>query len=146
MNMNTATGLITWTPAASQVGAHGVTVRVADPKALATTQSFTVTVAAGTSAEVAPVITSSPITTGKVGQAYRYNVNATDANGGTLTYSLVAPIPAGMAINAATGLIGWTPTAQGTFGVTVRATDPGGKFATQSFSVTVARSGGKGKG
>jgi hypothetical protein len=137
MDIHAATGLITWTPTAGQVGANQVTVRVADPKSLFATQSFTITVAL---TAAAPVITSTPILTGRVGRAYRYDVNATDANGDTLTYSLVAPIPAGMTINSSTGLIRWTPTVRGTFGVTVRATDPGGKFATQSFSVTVARS------
>ena len=88
----------------------------------------------------APKITSAAVLTGVVGQTYSYNVDATDANGDTLTYSLVAPIPAGMTINSSTGLIRWTPTVRGTFGVTVRATDPGGKFAIQSFTVTVARS------
>jgi hypothetical protein len=136
MGINSATGLITWTPTAGQVGANNVTVRVADPKSLFATQSFTITVAL---TAAAPVITSTPITTARVGRAYRYDVNATDANGDTLTYSLVTPIPAGMTINSSTGLIRWTPTVRGTFGVTVRVTDPGGKFATQSFSVTVAR-------
>jgi hypothetical protein len=117
------------------MGANPVTVRVADPKSLFATQSFTITV--GQTA-VAPVITSTPILTGKVGTAYRYDVDATDANGDTLTYRLVAPIPAGMTINQATGLISWTPTVNGAFAVTVRVTDVGGLFAQQSFTVTVA--------
>ena len=137
MDIHAATGLITWTPTAGQVGVNDVTVRVADPKSLFATQSFTITVAL---TAAAPVITSTPILTGRVGQAYRYDVNATDANGDTLTYSLVAPIPAGMTINSSTGLIRWTPTVRGTFGVTVRVTDVGGLFAQQSFTVTVARS------
>ncbi|NOS80691.1 MAG: multicopper oxidase domain-containing protein [Nitrospira sp.] len=136
MDIHASTGLITWTPTAGQVGANNVTVRVADPKSLFATQSFTITVALTVAA---PVITSTPILTARVGRAYRYDVNATDANGDTLTYSLVASIPAGMTINSSTGLIRWTPTVRGTFGVTVRVTDPGGLFATQSFSVTVAR-------
>jgi hypothetical protein len=146
MNMHATSGQITWTPAAGQVGGNDVTVRVADPKSLAATQSFQVSVTAGTPANAAPVITSSPRTTAKVGQAYSYDVNATDANGGTLTYSLVAPIPAGMGINQTTGLISWTPAVQGTFGVTVRATDPGGLYASQAFTVTVSKSGKSGKG
>ncbi|MEO8654340.1 MAG: Ig domain-containing protein, partial [Ramlibacter sp.] len=51
--------------------------------------------------------------------------------------------PAGMVINAATGLIEWTPTAAqvGAHGVTLRVTDARGQSATQSFSVTVAANG-----
>ena len=134
MNIHAATGLITWTPTSGQMGANQVTVQVADPKSLFATQSFTITV--GQTA-AAPVITSSPILTARVGQAYRYDVNATDANGETLTYRLVAPIPAGMTINQATGLISWTPTANGAFPVTVRVTDVGGLFVQQSFTVRV---------
>ncbi len=135
MSINGATGQILWTPTAEQAGANQVTVRVADPKALFTTQSFTVTVS---QTSIAPVITSTPVLTAKVGTAYKYDVEATDGNGDTLVYSLVAPVQAGMSINSATGLITWTPTANGTFPVSVRATDPGGLFASQSFNVAVA--------
>ncbi|TSA00244.1 MAG: hypothetical protein D4R81_08045, partial [Nitrospiraceae bacterium] len=135
MSINAATGLIAWVPAAGQMGANEVTVRVADPKLLTATQSFSLTV--GLTA-VAPVITSTPILTGKVGTAYRYDVDATDANSDTLSYRLVAPIPAGMTINQATGLISWTPTVNGAVAVTVRVTDVGGLYAQQSFTVTVA--------
>ena len=135
MGINAVTGQITWTPTSEQMGANQVTVRVADPKSLFATQSFSITVGL---IAVAPVITSTPVLTGKVGTAYRYDVNATDANGDTLTYRLVAPIPAGMTINQATGLISWTPSANGAFPVTVRVTDVGGLFAQQSFTVTVA--------
>ena len=79
---------------------------MADPGGLAATQSFTVTVA---SANVAPQITSTPVTSATVGVAYSYDVNASDANGDTLTYSLTQA-PTGMTINASTGLIAWTPT------------------------------------
>ncbi|MEI8014177.1 MAG: putative Ig domain-containing protein [Nitrospira sp.] len=135
MSINAATGLIAWVPAAGHMGANEVTVRVADPKLLTATQSFSITV--GLTA-VAPVITSMPILTGKVGTAYRYDVDATDANGDTLSYRLVAPIPAGMTITQATGLISWTPTVNGAVPVTVRVTDGGGLYAQQSFTVTVA--------
>ncbi|MFM9882536.1 MAG: putative Ig domain-containing protein, partial [Burkholderiales bacterium] len=135
MTINATSGLIAWTPAAAQVGSQAVTVRVTDPGGLFATQSFSITVVA---ANVAPQITSTPVTTATVGVAYGYDVNATDANGGVLTYSLTAA-PAGMTINATSGLIAWTPTAAqvGSQAVTVRVTDPGGLFATQSFSITV---------
>ena len=135
MGINAITGQILWTPTEGQMGVNDVAVRVADPKALVATQSFTITV--GQTA-AAPVITSLPILTARVGIVYRYDVDATDPNGDTVTYSLVAPIQAGMTINQATGLISWVPLAKGTFAVTVRVTDVGGLFATQVFTVTVA--------
>jgi FtsP/CotA-like multicopper oxidase with cupredoxin domain len=85
----------------------------------------------------APSITSTAITTATVGQPYSYDVNATDPEAGdVLSYSLDAA-PAGMTIDGATGLITWTPGAAGDFDVTVRATDTGGLFATQAFTIAV---------
>ena len=83
-----------------------MTARVVDPGGLYAAQSFTITVA---NAASAPQITSTPATSAQVGVAYGYDVNASDANGDTLTYSL-RQAPAGMTINASTGLIAWTPT------------------------------------
>ncbi|MBL8347684.1 MAG: putative Ig domain-containing protein, partial [Rubrivivax sp.] len=136
MTINAANGLIAWTPTAAQVGSQAVTVRVADPGGLFVTQAFAVTV---TAANVAPQITTTAVTTASVGAAYSYDVNATDANGGTLTYSLTQA-PTGMTINASTGLIVWTPTSAqaGSQAVTVRVTDPGGLFATQAYTITVS--------
>jgi len=92
--------------------------------------------ASGTQAP--PQITSTPVTGATVGVAYSYDVNATDANGDTLTYSLTQA-PSGMTISATTGLIAWTPSAAqtGSQAVSVRATDPGGLFASQVFTVVV---------
>ncbi len=88
------------------------------------------------SGPAAPVITSSPDTNALVGAAWSYQVTAIDPNpGDTLAYALDLG-PADMTITPA-GLVAWTPAAAGSFPVTVRATDPGGLFATQSFSVTV---------
>ncbi|MBL8287863.1 MAG: tandem-95 repeat protein [Rubrivivax sp.] len=139
MTINAANGLIAWTPTAAQAGAQAVTVRVADPGGLAATQSFTITVAA---ANAAPQITTSPVTTASVGAAYSYDVNATDPNGDVLTWSLTQA-PAGMAINASTGLIAWTPSSAqtGSQAVTVRVADPGGLAATQAFTIAVAPAG-----
>lgn len=88
-----------------------------------------------TTGPAAPVFTSSPVTTGQVGVAYAYQVVATDPNGDAIAYGLDAA-PAGMTISAS-GLVEWTPGAAGSYPVTVRASDPGGLFSTQSFSVDV---------
>ncbi len=86
----------------------------------------------------APVITSTPTLVGTQGVAYSYDVNATDANGDTLTYSLVEPAPFGMSIDPVSGLIAWTPVAQvGDNPVTVQVSD-GSLAASQSFTVKVA--------
>jgi hypothetical protein len=75
---------------------------------------------------------------------YTTTINATDANGDTLTYSLVAPIPAGMtpnSINSSTGVISWTAAAGqvGPIAVTVQARDnSSSSLATsQTFTINV---------
>jgi hypothetical protein len=84
-----------------------------------------------------PVIESDPVTTAKEGAVYTYDVEATDPNEDTLTYSLTIS-PTGMTINSTTGVITWTPT-EGQVGeneVVVEVSDES-KSATQSFTITV---------
>jgi Putative Ig domain len=104
------------------------------------------TTSGSAAANTAPVIKSAPALTGTQGTAYSYNVTATDANGDTLTYrlvptpvapNLVEPVPFGMTIDPASGVISWTPAAQtGDNLVTVQVTD-GSLAASQSFIVKV---------
>ena len=85
----------------------------------------------------APVIESNPITTAKEEVAYTYDVEATDPNGDTLTYSLTTG-PDGMTINSATGVINWTPTEEqiGENEVEIEVSDLY-RSTTQSFTITV---------
>jgi len=86
---------------------------------------------------ISPSIESDPITTAKEGVAYTYDVDATDLNGDTLTYSLII-YPSGMTINSTTGVISWTPIESqiGENEVVVEVSD-GSKSDTQSFTITV---------
>ena len=86
----------------------------------------------------APRITSTAIGTAALGVGYGYDVNAVDANADTLTYML-QQAPAGMSINATTGVINWLPatTQLGTQNVTVQVRDPGGLTATENFTIEV---------
>lgn len=88
----------------------------------------------------APVITSAAPASVMVGQTYVYALQASDPEGGKLAYALKTA-PAGMAIDAATGVINWVPTLQqvGTQGAVAQVTDPTGLQATQGFSVTVQK-------
>jgi RHS repeat-associated protein len=131
-----ASGLVSWTPTASQEGDHPVSVQVADNRGGTATQSFTLTVQAAVPPQP-PQITSTPVTTAVVNEAYVYDVEANDANGDPITYSLEVA-PTGMSIDPGTGLINWTPTdlQVGANPVTVRATDGSG-YQDQSYTVTV---------
>jgi len=85
-----------------------------------------------------PVITSIPITTAKVGVEYNYHVFATDPNGDSLTYSLLA-YPNGMVINSSTGLITWIPTESQVrqYDIEIEVSD-GELSDSQEFTVTVS--------
>ncbi|MFH1850560.1 MAG: Ig-like domain-containing protein, partial [archaeon] len=85
-----------------------------------------------------PVITSTAVTSATLNATYTYDVEATDADGDTLTYALVTS-PSGMTINTATGLIQWNPTAISSFNVAVRVTDGRGGQADQGYTISVAR-------
>ncbi|MEO7096788.1 MAG: Ig domain-containing protein, partial [Polyangiales bacterium] len=82
----------------------------------------------------APVITTTPKLTAVVGAPYTYDVDAIGTP--VPTFSLTA-MPTGMTIVTATGVIGWTPTAVGSFGVTVRAANGVSPDATQPYTIVV---------
>ena len=85
---------------------------------------------------LAPVITSTPGTTAVVGSVYRYAVQ-TQARP-VPTYSLGGTVPAGMLIDAATGVLTWTPPSTDTVTVVVRATNGVRPDAEQTFTLTPA--------
>ncbi|MGB5603926.1 MAG: Ig-like domain-containing protein [Gammaproteobacteria bacterium] len=142
MTIDAATGLIEWTPTVQDNAAsYDVTVVVTDSALAIDTQNYTIV---NTLVNVAPTITTTPVTTATAGQAYSYDVDATDPDlGDTQTYSLDVS-PAGMTIDAATGVIDWTPTmAQlGDNAVTVTVTDFNGLPAEQTYTVTVGAAAG----
>lgn len=85
----------------------------------------------------APIITSDPITVAKWNIEYVYDVEATDPDDDTLTYSLTVS-PDGMIIDPDTGVIEWKPK-MGQLGdneVIVEVSD-GRETAIQSFVILV---------
>ena len=76
--------------------------------------------------------------TSTVGTAASVQIHATDSGSGqALTYSATG-LPAGLSVNASSGLISGTPTAQGTSSVTVTARDGTGASGSASFTWTVS--------
>ncbi len=135
MNINRATGRVTWSPTASQLGNHLVLISATDALGASAFQQFQIGVR---SVNVAPLFTSTPISTAAVGTAYRYNASAVDSDD-EVTYSLVAA-PSGMLIDTRSGAITYQPVAAqiGDQSVTVRATDARGLSASQSFTLVVS--------
>jgi Putative Ig domain len=79
--------------------------------------------------------------TGTVGTTTSLQIHATDSGGATLTYS-AGGLPTGLSINSSTGLISGTPSAAGTFSVTVTASDSTGASGSTSFSWVISGGGG----
>lgn len=130
MTINPATGLIQWT-LPSTGGPFSVVVNVNDGNGGTASQSFQLALNHN------PHISSTPITGGTEGQAYRYQVTATDADNDTLAYSLTTA-PSGIAINPSSGLLEWLqPTVGGPFNVAVSVTDGIGGTGSQAFAVQV---------
>ncbi|GAA2800615.1 M4 family metallopeptidase [Kitasatospora paracochleata] len=68
-----------------------------------------------------------------VNQAASLQIQASSTNPGALSYAATG-LPAGLSINASTGLISGTPTKLGTSSVTVKATDSTGAASTATFT------------
>ncbi|MBB5347171.1 carboxypeptidase regulatory-like domain-containing protein [Desulfoprunum benzoelyticum] len=85
-----------------------------------------------------PVITSSPGGRAYWDSLYTYQVQATDPDNDPLVYAL-DKAPAGMTIDAATGLVQWRPSGaqSGRYDVAVKVTDDRCGEAVQSFTIYV---------
>ena len=83
-------------------------------------------------------ITSTPKTNATAREAYSYEVDATDPDSDTLTYSLTSS-PNGMSIISSTGAISWTPTNSqvGMHNIIIRVSD-GSLTDNQTFNISVA--------
>ena len=136
---NAATGRLSGTPTAAQVGTYsGVSITVSDGTAQASLAPFTITVAAVPNNP--PSISGSPTTSVTAGQAYAFQPTASDPDGQTLTFSIVNR-PTWATFNTATGRLSGTPTAAqvGTYsGIVISVTDGVSSVSLPAFSITVA--------
>ncbi|MCZ2148812.1 MAG: Ig domain-containing protein [Bryobacterales bacterium] len=99
-------------------------------------KTFSITITSGPT-----ITTSSPLPSGTAGQAYLPVTLA--AVGGTQPYTwsiLVGQLPAGLALNPATGVISGTPTTPGTSNFTAQVTDARQQSGARPFSITIGGS------
>ncbi len=117
LSVNTSTGAITGTPAAS--GTVNTTISATNAGGTGSaTLVFTITAAPPS----APVINSTLTANGTVGIALTYTITASNS---PTSYG-ASGLPAGLSVNTATGVISGTPTASGTTNITISATNSGG--------------------
>jgi hypothetical protein len=114
LTVNPTTGMIQGTPTGS--GQYGVSVSVANTVG-SDSKVLTINVAPSP-----PVITSSLSGSAFVGAVYGYTITATNS---PTSYNATG-LPPGLAVNTATGAISGTPTANGTYNVTIAAANSGG--------------------
>ena len=133
LNLNSATGEISGTPASAGASSFTIEVTDAESPAMTATQPLSLTV---TPAPLAVTTTSLPGAT--LGSAYSAALAAT---GGTPPYAwsvTAGPLPPGLSLSSA-GTISGTPAVAGTYPVTVQAADSASprQTATARLSVTV---------
>src|SRR5581483_6042281 len=56
---------------------------------------------------------------------------------GTVTWSETGALPAGITLDSSTGVLSGTPTVNGVFPITVKATDSNGCFGTSNYTLTI---------
>jgi hypothetical protein len=133
LSVNASTGLISGTP--TTTGTSNVTVTAKDTTGATGSASFTWTVNPPGGNVV--TVNTPPSQSWTVGTAASLQIQASDsAPGQTLTYSATG-LPAGLSVNASTGLISGTPTATGSGSATVTAKDTTGASGSATFSWTV---------
>ncbi len=132
-----ATGVLTWETAYADAGTYpGVTLTATDAYGGSASASFTITVA---NVNRPPAVSAIPDHLALPGAQLTIEPQGSDADGDVLTWT-GAHLPDGAALDAATGVLTWTPDAA-QFGphpgITLTATDPAGASASASFGLTV---------
>lgn len=147
INWNPATGVLQHTsadtpqdgPVHTSCRLHGVSVLTVNGSGMAGTGCRRGL--AALSAAIPEITSAPPPTTGTVGSAYGpYTVAATDSDpddGVALTYTATG-LPPGVSINPATGEISGSPTAAGTYTVTVVAANGPVESLPRQFTLVVA--------
>ena len=133
----TPDGLVEWPFA--HPGVHTITIAAADPQGGGASQTWRLTVGAVPTDASAPQLVGSPPLRAVIGSQWFYQPLAYDADPEDQLLFELPESPEGMSIDAATGRILWTPTAEqaGHQHVTLRVSDASGASATQTWDIDV---------
>ena len=129
LSLNAATGAITGTP--TTAATCNFTITATDGLGATGSRAYSTTINA------AVAVSPATLPNGTVGAAYSQNVSATGGNG-SYTFSVsIGTLPAGLSLNAGSGLISGTPTVAATSNFTITATDGLGATGSRAYAVTI---------
>ncbi|MBL6080118.1 putative Ig domain-containing protein, partial [Belnapia sp. T18] len=140
ITFDATTGALTGTPTVA--GNYDLTVTATDTSDATASDTFTLVIAPTEADENAAPVLAAAIAdqTGQVGEALTFTLpsNAfTDPDGDALAFTF-AGLPQGVTYDAATRTLSGTPTAAGTYELTVTATDTAGATATDTFNLVIS--------
>jgi len=140
---STKTGQLSGTPAAANVGtAANITILVTDGVNTAELKPFSIKVTGAASSADVPTISGTPATSVAAGSTYKFQPNAKDPDGKTLSFS-VQNKPAWATFSISSGLLDGTPTSAqtGTYGdIVISASNGQYTSSLPAFSVVVSKS------
>jgi hypothetical protein len=142
LSASAATGMISGTPTSS--GAFTVSLAATNATGTSSNATLTLNIAASAPAAV-PQINSAVSASGTVANQFGYQIAATNSPTG---YSVAAgtTLPAGLTLNATTGVISGTPAAAATTPVTLTATNAVGVSNPFTLTFTIAPAPAAGNG
>ncbi len=139
LGLDANTGIITGT--AATLGTYSFIITATDADSRTTTQTYSITVSASTGGtatdNTAPSILTATLNNAATGISYQQMISA---KGGRIPYKFTissGALPAGLSLNADTGIISGVPTNIGTYSFIVTVTDVDNKTGTQTYTVNV---------
>ena len=139
LSLNSSTGALTGTPTSAGSYTFTVIALINTGTVITASKSYTLTIAAASQPSYTLTITKESLASGQVGTAYSDTLTA------TLSGTAVSPVwsvssgslPAGLTLNASTGTITGTPTTEGSYTFTVKASFLD-MTASKSYTLTIA--------
>jgi len=137
LSFSTTTGQLSGTP--TELGAFGLSIMAIDPDgAITNSNNFTINVVALPN-EAPDLVSNLANQSGTVGEAITpFAADFADPEGQALSFS-ASGLPSGLSINAGSGQVSGTPTAAGTFDVSITAEDNiGATTDSNTFLIVIA--------